>query len=111
MKLFETPNGEASEGGIAHGAHNLESDVIKILKHELVPRNHFEAQLVLAAELYVRDHPKETLDVKDSDTHNTIMHYWTGQSPRVQQSIATLVLRLRCYAKNQKACFHTINPR
>ena len=43
------------------------------------PHNVLEHQIVLAEELYMRDHPSATIEAADSALRNDIMLYWLTQ--------------------------------
>lgn len=49
-----------------------------ILNHEITPRDRLQKQMVLAEELYLRNHPDQVVDVGNHDTRNAIMNEWSN---------------------------------
>lgn len=49
---------------------------LDLLQHREAPRTHLQQQIVLAEELYHRDHPEDSVDLTDVSHRNKIMEYW-----------------------------------
>ncbi|MDO8593972.1 MAG: hypothetical protein Q7R93_00455 [bacterium] len=72
---------EFAESGVERGgaepAQPVHSREEGLLRHEEKPANAWEHQIVLAADLYVRNHPAVVVKVFDHKLKEEIMQYWT----------------------------------
>ncbi len=59
-------------------AEEMAQEESGILNHEITPKDRLQKQMVLAEELYIRNHPDQTVDVGNHDMRNAIMNEWSN---------------------------------
>lgn len=76
MKSFESVNFEPNEENVPKDSNELEDRELKLLRHEIKPKNFLEVQITLAEDLFLRDHPDFKEDIQSEEVRNRIMEYW-----------------------------------